>query len=113
MQSALREFKAQVFHALAHPTRIAIVEALGHGEQSYGTLLKELKLEQANLSQHLAVLRSKQVVTARKAGNQVHYTLRDPVLSKVLTLLRKYFYAHLHETLAMLREIEPRDRRRA
>jgi DNA-binding transcriptional ArsR family regulator len=103
---ALRKFKAQVFQALAHPTRIAIVDALRDGELSAGQLVEQLQLEQANASQHLAVLRTNQVVVNRKAGNQVYYALRDPVLVEVLDLLRQYFHSHLHDTLTMLGEME-------
>lgn len=113
MQDALRKFKAQVFQALAHPTRIAIVEALRDGELPAGTLMERLHLEQANLSQHLAVLRSKQVLVNRKAGNQVFYAVRDPVLIQVLDLLRQYFFSHLNETLAMLGELEQETGERA
>jgi DNA-binding transcriptional ArsR family regulator len=81
----LRAFKAEIFQALAHPTRIAIVEALRDGELGAGALGASLQIEQANLSQHLAVLRSKQVVVSRKAGNQVYYSLRDPSSSRCST----------------------------
>ena len=106
MQDALRKFKAQVFQALAHPTRIAIIEALRDGELPAGKLLDLLQVEQANLSQHLAVLRAKHVLVNRKVGNQVFYAVRDPVLIQVLDLLRQYFFSHLNETLAMLGELE-------
>jgi DNA-binding transcriptional ArsR family regulator len=104
---ALRRFKAEIFQALAHPTRIALVETLQQGEQPAGKLIEQLGLEQANVSQHLAILRAKQVVTTRRAGNQVYYALRDPVLSRVLNLLREYFYAHLSESAGMLEELTP------
>jgi DNA-binding transcriptional ArsR family regulator len=113
MQDALRKFKAQVFQALAHPTRIAIIEALRDGELPAGKLLELLQVEQANLSQHLAVLRSKQVLVNRKVGNQVFYAVRDPVLIEVLDLLRQYFFSHLNETLAMLGELEQEASERA
>src|SRR5215203_2006183 len=113
MQHALRKFKAQIFQALAHPTRIAIVEALHDGELSAGKLMELLQVEQANLSQHLAVLRAKQVLVNRKVGNQVYYAVRDPVLLQVLALLRQYFYAHLNETLALLGELDPKGSQRA
>jgi DNA-binding transcriptional ArsR family regulator len=106
MQDALRRFKADVFQALAHPTRIAIMELLGQGELSAGALIEKLGMEQANVSQHLAVLRSKQLVVARRAGNQVFYSLRDPLISEVLGLMRRYFHAHLKESLEMLDDLE-------
>ncbi len=106
MHQALRQFKAQVFQALAHPTRIAMVDALRGGEMTAGALVEQLQLEQANASQHLAILRAKQIVVSRKAGNQVFYTLRDPVLIEVLDLLRRYFSSHLNETLELLGAME-------
>lgn len=105
MPDSLRRFKADVFQALAHPTRIAIIELLGSRELSAGDLIEELGMEQANVSQHLAVLRSRQLVVNRKAGNQVFYSVRDPILLQVLALMRSYFQKHLNEALAMLEEI--------
>jgi len=105
MSQELRRFKAEIFQALAHPTRIAIVEALRDGELSAGHLIEELDLEQANASQHLAVLRAKQIVTSRKEGNQVFYSLRDPVLIDVLDILKRYFYSQLSQTMSMMKEI--------
>ena len=105
MADSLRQFKADIFQALAHPTRIAIVEALREGELPAGQLIEKLQLEQANASQHLAVLRSKMVVLNRKVGNQVFYSLRDPVLVEVLDILRRYFYSQLTGTMSMIEEI--------
>ena len=104
--SELRQFKAAIFQALAHPTRIAIVELLRNGEMSAGQLIDKLGLEQANASQHFAVLRAKQIVVNRKEGNQVFYSLRDPVLLEVLDILKRYFYSQLSRTRSMLRELQ-------
>ena len=101
----LREYKASIFQALAHPTRIAILELLRDGEMAAGAIQELLGVEQANISQHLAVLRSRQIVNSRKEGNQVFYSLRHKVLTKVLDLMRQYFEAHLHESVQMLGEI--------
>jgi ArsR family transcriptional regulator len=105
MSEELRRFKAEIFQALAHPTRIAIVELLRNGELSAGQLIDQLELEQANASQHLAVLRSKQIVVNRKEGNQVFYSLRDQALIQVLDILKRYFYSQLSHTMSMLKEM--------
>jgi len=106
MQDSLRRFKAGIFQALAHPTRIAIVELLrDEGEVSVSSIHERLGLEQANASQHLAVLRSKRIVMGRKDGNQVFYSLRDPILGRVLDLMRQYFQAHLSEALELLQDM--------
>ncbi len=106
MPNLLWEYKASVFQALAHPTRIAIVEALRNGELTAGTIQERLGVEQANLSQHLAILRSRQIVANRKEGNQVFYSLRNKMLLEVLDVMRQYFQANLSEAAQMLAEIE-------
>jgi ArsR family transcriptional regulator len=106
LPDSLRRFKADIFQALAHPTRISVMELLEGGELSAGELIEKLGIEQANASQHLSVLRSKQLVVNRKAGNQVFYSVRDPILFEVLALMRRYFQNHLREATEMLEEID-------
>lgn len=113
MSDALRRFKSQIFQGLAHPTRIAIVELPRDGELPAGTLIEKLGIEQANASQHLAVLRAKQIVVNRKVGNHVYYSIRDRALIEVLDILRRYFCSQLSTTVNMLKEAareEPRSR---
>src|SRR5436309_10598374 len=104
MLDTMRRFKAGIFQALAHPTRVALVEYLTYGELTVGQLCEKVGVEQANASQHLAVLRHKHVVQARKEGNQIYYSLRDPLLAKVLEAMRQFFLSHVHEAMEMLRE---------
>lgn len=110
MPDSLRHFKAEIFQALAHPTRIAVLEQLQHGELTVTNFVEHLGLEQANLSQHLAVLRARQIVVTRKAGNQVFYSLRDPLMIELLDLMRRYFHKQVGESVALLDEMERADR---
>lgn len=105
MHESLRRFKAEIFQALGHPTRIAIVEALRDGELPAGRLIEMLGLEQANASQHFSVLRARMVLVNRRAGNQVFYSLRDPAIIEVLDILRRYFHSQLTDTRNMIEEI--------
>ena len=70
------------------------------------------RIDREKASTELTVLRARQVVNARKVGNQVYYSLRDPVLVDVLDLLKKYFYTHLNRSVAMLDEMDVRPGRR-
>ena len=106
MPYALRRFKAEFFQALSHPTRIAIIELLQDGELSAGALIERLGVEQANASQHLTVLRAKHIVVNRKAGNQVFYSVRDPIIVEVLALMRQYFQKQLKEAQGLLSEMD-------
>src|SRR5580658_5800599 len=102
---ALRKFKAEIFKVLAHPTRIHVIETLRTGELSVGAILELVKVEPANLSQHLSVLRSHHLVVTRKYGNQVFYTLRDPLLIEVLDAMRRYFQKHFEDSNAVLKQM--------
>jgi ArsR family transcriptional regulator len=104
MLQSLRQFKAEIFQALGHPTRIAIVEYLRYGEISVGNLCERVGIEQANASQHLAVLRSKHIVETRKDGNQIFYRLRTPIVGEMLEMMRQYFFDHLNEAMQMLKQ---------
>src|SRR3974390_828232 len=99
MPDSLRQFKAEIFQALAHPTRIAILDLLREGELTVGTFAERLNLEQANLSQPLALLRTRQIVVARKSGNQVFYSVRDRLVWKVLDLMQIYFQKQVGESM--------------
>src|SRR5258708_7601771 len=103
---ALRKFKAGIFKVLAHPTRIHVIETLREGELSVGAILEQVKVGPANLSQHLSVLRQSHLVITRKDGNQVLYSLRDPLLVDVLDAMRKYFQKHFADSIAMLEQME-------
>lgn len=109
MPDSLRQFKAEIFQALAHPTRIAILEQLRDGELTVTNFVERLGLEQANLSQHLSVLRARQIVVTRKVGNQVFYSVRDRLMIDLLDLMRRYFHKQVGESVALLEEMEKAD----
>ena len=101
--SRVREFKATIFQALAHPTRLRILEVLRDGELPVHGILSKIDRDQANISQHLTNLRLRGLVVNRKQGNQVFYSVRDPILFRVLDLMRKYSTTHLNEHMALLK----------
>jgi DNA-binding transcriptional ArsR family regulator len=106
MPRSLQIFKADFFRALAHPIRIRILEVLGTGEHSVQELQQALGLEQPIVSQQLAILRAKNIVTPRKVGTTVQYTLSDRLITKLLSVAREIFNNHLVDTQTMLRELQ-------
>jgi DNA-binding transcriptional ArsR family regulator len=68
---------ADLFKALADPTRIRIISMLAHGEMCVGDLCVALEMSQPAVSYQLRFLRDLRVVRARKAGKHVFYTLDD------------------------------------
>ena len=111
--SDLQQFKAEFFKALAHPVRIRILEIVRRGEHSVQELQAALGLDQATVSQQLAVLRRKEVVAARTVGTTVRYVLRDARVGDLLDVARAIFNAQLAGTQTMLRELRRESRRAA
>ena len=105
----VRQFKAALFQALAHPTRLQILEVLRDGELSVSAIRSKVARDQANISQHLSLLRLRGLVVNRKEGNQVFYSVRDPLLFKVLDLMRRFSTTHLHAHMALLKRYEAED----
>ena len=86
----LQAFKAAFFRALAHPVRIRILELLVKGEKNVLELQETLGVDQPVVSQQLAVLRANRIVTIRKEGVTVRYTVRDPLIAELLDTARRY-----------------------
>jgi DNA-binding transcriptional ArsR family regulator len=105
MPTALRHFKADFFKALAHPMRISILELLRAGEMSVNELQLRLEIESSSVSQQLAVLRSRNIVEARKNGTSVIYHVRDPQVLELLDVARRIFNSHLIDTRSKLEEL--------
>ena len=105
MYSNLQVFKAEFFRALAHPIRIRILECLARDERSVQELQRLLDADQPVVSQQLAVLRAKGIVSARKLGSTVRYALRDPLVTRLLDTAREIFNHHLIGTREMLKEL--------
>jgi ArsR family transcriptional regulator len=107
----LQTFKAQFFRALAHPTRIRILEILVRGERTVQELQAALALDQPLVSQQLAVLRNQGIVSARKERSSARYALRDPLVGALLDVARRIFNNHLGSRQGLLRELHREGRR--
>jgi DNA-binding transcriptional ArsR family regulator len=74
--------QARVLKALAHESRLLIIDRLSQGECSVGELTKLIGSDQSTVSKHLAVLRAHDIVEDRRDGNVVYYTLLTPCVCK-------------------------------
>jgi DNA-binding transcriptional ArsR family regulator len=77
--------------ALAHPTRLGIICLLRDGEKTVYELQTLLGCSQSNVSQHLSIMRERDILTARKESNQVYYGVRNTELLQVLDLLKDVY----------------------
>lgn len=101
----LGRFKAEFFKALAHPLRIAVLDALRHGELGVNELSNLLQVEQSTLSQQLAVLRGRNIVAGRKEGLNVYYSVRDRAVFRLLDVAKEIFNNQLIGVKDMLSQI--------
>src|SRR5260370_40910581 len=103
--SYLAGLEGRCLKALAHPARIRLLETLMSGERTVQDLQALLGLDQPSVSQHLAILRTKNIVSAQKFGTAVRYTLRDPLVGELLETARRLFERHLVGTQVLLRDL--------
>ena len=73
---------------MANPKRLAILESLHGGERSVSSIAEELETSISTISQHLRLLRGKNVVETRKEGQTVFYRLRDPRMIDACNIIR-------------------------
>lgn len=88
VSTPLYQLKAEFFKTLGHPARIRVLELLAERDHAVGEMLPEVGIEAANLSQHLAVLRRAGLVTTRKEGSSVIYSLTSPDVAELLRVAR-------------------------
>ncbi len=94
----LFKLQADICKTLADPTRLMILHELKKGEMSVGQLITNLGLPQSNISRHLAVLRERAVVTTRREGTTIYYSLASPKIADACDLVREVLEAHLTQS---------------
>lgn len=75
MPTSFHKLQADLYSALAHPTRIQILEMLKDGEMTVGAVQKKLGSGSSTISQQLAILRAQRLVDHRRSGTSVYYTV--------------------------------------
>ena len=91
----LLELHAATCRVLAHPTRLAMIEALRNGERSVTDLVDTVGTSAGNVSQHLGAMRDAGVVTARREGRFTFYRIGDPRILRAFRLMREVLLGRL------------------
>lgn len=95
---------ASICQALGNPKRLEIIDQLGDGEMSVTQLAETTQINQANLSQHLAVMRQRGIVTTRRDGLHVYYNLGNPKILQACNLMRQVLLEYLETEVKLARE---------
>jgi len=102
----LYQLKAEFFKTLAHPVRIRVLELLVQREHAVGEMLPRVGIEAANLSQQLAVLRRAGLVSTRKEGSTVYYSLTSPEVAELLAVARRILTSVLTGQVELLEDLQ-------
>lgn len=106
MDTRAYKLQAKTAKALAHPTRIAILEMLRGGERCVCEMGPELGASQANISQHLAALRGANLVIGRREGMRIQYRVHDERVFQVLDLMAAIRHDQLNQARRALVALE-------
>jgi len=89
------EMQAEISKTIAHPIRIAILHCLKDGEKTVNALVKTIGASQSNISQHLALMRQRQIVKTRKSGSTIYYRVSSPKISQACDMVREVLIEQL------------------
>lgn len=81
--------------AMSHPLRLKILCVLGEYEYSVQDIVEQVGTSQSNISQHLAILRDKGILSSRKEANRVYYHVGDVRTLRLISMMREVFCSSL------------------
>ena len=105
MSAPLYQLKPEFFKTLGHPARIRVLELLSDREHAVAEMLPQVGIEPAHLSQQLAVLRRANLVTSRKQGSTVYYSLTSPHVAELLAVARQILTGVLSGQADLLQDL--------
>jgi ArsR family transcriptional regulator len=105
MDEAIFELEGQLCQTLSHPNRLRIIHVLREGPLTVNELTHHLGLAQAKVSQHLAILRARGLVTARRHGVSMVYQISNPTLGTLCDLLRELLAEQAAERAGLLEHL--------
>ena len=97
------DLHAEVCKTISNPNRQAILDTLRDREMSVTDLVNKTGISQANLSQHLAILRTKGVVNTRREGNNIYYSISNLKIIEAYDLISevlKESFLNKHKTVS-------------
>jgi len=102
-RKAQYEAKARIVKAMAHPTRLFIVDELSKGERCVCELTEMVGDDVSTVSKHLSVLRNAGIVSDQKRGTQVFYSLRVPCVLRFFSCVETVLKTNAKEQAALVR----------
>ena len=102
MDAKLYQLRADILKALAHPIRLAIVEFLKEGEQCVCEIARIETCDRTNISKHLSILAGAGILSSRKQGLKVYYSLKCPCILEFMHCIENVIRTDLKEKERLL-----------
>ena len=83
------EMAASKLRAIAHPMRIAIIDLLNEKQLSVTEIYENLNIEQASASHHLNILKTKGVLSSKRDGKKIFYSLKNQTLTEIIECINR------------------------
>lgn len=100
------EARARILKALAHPSRLCLVDRLSKGECSVAQLTEEVGADMSTVSKHLSLLRSAGLVFDEKRGNQVFYRLAAPCVLDFFSCLESVLHSQVQTQIDLVGDMK-------
>jgi DNA-binding transcriptional ArsR family regulator len=98
----LAELKSEVLKAMAHPTRLYILEVLARGERCVCELNELIEADHSTISKHLTILKQSGLVSDRKMGLKVYYKLEAPCVLNFMECITNVISSRAKRRLLMI-----------
>ena len=85
----LYKIHAEMCKVFSNSTRLEILNLLRDDEMSVTELIEKTKLSQANISQHLSIMKSKGIVASNRRGKNIYYKLANPKIIKAFDIIKE------------------------
>ncbi len=105
MDKKIFEMHAEICKVFTNPKRLEIINLLRDGEKTVNELTELAGVPQANVSQHLTVLRQNNVVTTRRNGANIYYKIANPKILQACDLMREVLLEQLKENEKLVKRM--------
>jgi len=94
----LYKLHAEMCKVFSNPTRLEILNLLRDKKMSVTELINKTRLSQANISQHLSIMKSKGIVASERNGKNIFYKLTNPKIIKAFDIIREVLSERLEKS---------------
>ena len=104
-EKKIYELHAEICKTLANPKRLQILNLLRHKELSVNELASLMEIREANVSQHLSVMRQKGILVSRRERVNIYYRIANPKVIKACDIMREVLLEYLEEGAQLVEDI--------